>query len=125
MSAIKQYIDLYNQHRDAIHARSPQLLNDLRSKALAALDGKQLPRKGEEGFEKTSIDEMFAPDFGVNINRMNIPVNVAASFRCDVPNMSTWMSFIVNDKFYASSTARNNMPEGVIVDSPLLHHFED
>lgn len=117
MSAIKQYIDLYTQNKDAICSRSSQLLNKLRDKALASLDGRQLPRKGEEGFEKTSIDQMFAPDYGVNINRMNIPVNVAASFRCDVPNMSTWMSFIVNDEFHASSTARNNMPQGVIVDS--------
>lgn len=117
MSAINQYIDLYNQNRELIHSRSSQLLNDLRVEALAAIADKRLPRKGEEGFEKTSIDEMFAPDFGVNINRMNIPVNIAASFRCDVPNMSTWMSFIVNDKFHASPSSRHNMPEGVIVAS--------
>lgn len=117
MGSINQYINLYRENLQAINSHSAEVLNRMREAAYRSIGQKQLPRKGVEGFEKTSIEEMFAPDFGVNVNRMNIPVNVAASFRCDVPNMSTWMSFIVNDKYQASSTARNNMPSGVIVDS--------
>ena len=117
MGAINQYIDLFVNNRQVIEAHSPHMLNALRQEALNALDGHRLPQRGEEGYEKTSIEDMFAPDFGLNINRMNIPVNVAASFRCDIPNVSTWLSFIVNDMFYAPDNSRKNMPEGVIVDS--------
>lgn len=117
MGSINQYVNLYRENLQAINSHSADVLNRMRDIAYRSIGEKQLPCKGIEGFEKTSIEDMFAPDFGVNINRMNIPVNVAASFRCDVPNMSTWMSFIVNDKYQASSTARNNMPAGVIVDS--------
>lgn len=117
MSAIKQYIDLYNSHRQEIESCSAASLNALRPVAFDALKGKSLPRKGEEGYEKTSVEDMFAPDYGININRKNIPVNVAASFRCDVPNMSTWMSLILNDRYQATAGVRNGMPDGVIVDS--------
>lgn len=117
MGSLNQYIKLYNENRDAINSHSAPVLNAMRQTALEALADKHLPLKGEEGFEKISIDEMYAPDYGVNINRMNIPVNVAASFRCDIPNMSTWMSFILNDQFHAPEKSRLNMPEGVIVDS--------
>ncbi len=117
MGSINQYLDLYKENRDAINAHSAGVLNSFREAAYNAIGYKQLPKRGDESYEKTSVDEMFAHDYGVNINRMDIPVNVATSFKCDVPNMSTWMSFIVNDMFHASSTSRNKMPEGVIVDS--------
>lgn len=117
MSAIDQYIRLYNDNREAIDAHSAPLLNARRAEALAALDGKVLPRRGDEGYEKTSVEDMLSPDFGVNVNRVAIPVDVAATFRCDVPNMSTLLAFVVNDTFIPSSTLSRRLPEGVIVDS--------
>ena len=117
MSSLKQYIDLYRDNREAIDSNSATVINALRPDALAALEGKTLPTQGTEGYEKTSIDKMMAPDFGININRVNIPVDVAASFRCDVPNMSTLMSFIVNDSYIPAASLHKKLPEGVIVDS--------
>lgn len=117
MSSLKQYIDLYHANREAIDAHSASVLNALRPAALSALEGKSLPKRGEEGYEKTSIDDMMAPDYGVNVNRVNIPVDVAASFHCDVPNMSTLMSFVVNDTYIPAATLHRKLPDGVIVDS--------
>ena len=117
MSALSQYIELFDTHRALIDGNSAKVLNDCRQMARESLDGKSLPRKGNEGYEKTSIEDMFAPDFGVNINRVNIPVDVSLSFKCDVPNMSTIMAFVVNDSFVPSSTLHNKMPQGVIIDS--------
>ena len=117
MSSLKQYIDLYHDNREAIDAHSAPVLNALRPMALEALAGKSLPARGVEGYEKTSIEDMMAPEFGININRVNIPVDVAASFHCDVPNMSTLMSFVVNDSYIPSVSLHKKLPEGVIVDS--------
>ncbi len=117
MGSITQYINLYKDNSQAIDAHSASVLNALRPEAIASIEGKELPKKGDEGYEKTSIDEMFAHDFGVNINRINIPVDVAASFRCDVPNMSTLMAFVVNDTFVPSASLASKLPEGVIVAS--------
>ena len=116
MSALSQYIELFDLHCDTIEKGSATLLNQHRRDARNKLEGKQLPKKGIEGYEKTSIEDMFAPDFGVNINRVNIPVDVSLSFKCDVPNMSTIMAFVVNDSFMPS-TLHNKMPQGVIIDS--------
>ena len=118
MSAIDQYISLYRDNREAVESHSAAALNTLRPAALAALESAgRLPDKGDEGFEKTSVEKMFAPDFGVNINRVNIPVDVAAAFRCDVPNLSTLMGIIVNDRFVATATLKKNLPEGLSVCS--------
>ncbi|MBO5271793.1 MAG: Fe-S cluster assembly protein SufD [Muribaculaceae bacterium] len=117
MSALSQYIELFDSHRATIEAKSAEVMNLCRQDARNRLEGKRLPQKGTEGYEKTSIEDMFAPDFGVNINRVNIPVDVSLSFKCDVPNMSTIMAFVVNDSFVPSSTLHNKMPQGVIIDS--------
>ena len=114
MNALEQYITLYHEAREAIDAHSCELLNRLRPEALKALEGARLPRKGDEGFEKTSVEEMFAPDYGINIQRVNIPVDVAASFRCDVPNLSTWLGVTVNDAFHPTATLEGKLPEGVL-----------
>jgi len=118
MSSLKQYVDLFRQERRAVEANAPETLNVGRDRAMAILEkAGRLPDKSDEGYEKTSIEDMFAPDFGVNVNRVNFPVNVAESFRCDVPNITTLLAVVVNDRFVVSSTLPGNLPEGVTVCS--------
>lgn len=117
MSSITQYLNLYRDNRADVHSHSVELLNESRDDAYAFLQDKSLPDKGEEGFEKTSIEDMFSPDFGVNICRLNIPVDVAASFKCDVPNISTLLGVVVNDMFVPTATLLKNCPEGVTMMS--------
>lgn len=116
MSALQQYINLYNQNADTICAHSPQPLNALRQRALQALSGASLPRKGQEDYEATDLEAVFAPDYGLNINRVDFSGNPAETFRCDVPNMSTCMYFVYNDMFHPSSTARLSQ-SGIVVES--------
>ncbi len=117
MSSIKQYLDLFDQNKELINSGSADALNNKRTQARIALEGKQLPDKSVEGYAKTSIDEMFAPDYGVNINRIDIPVDIAASFRCDIPNVSTLLGIVVNDCFRPTTTLLNNLPKGATVMS--------
>lgn len=117
MGAINQYIDLFDQNLDTVNAGSAPALNRLRSEARKAIGGMELPGKSTEGYEKTSIDEMFAPDFGVNIARIPIPVDIAASFRCDIPNVSTLLGVVVNDTFHPTAPLQKNLPHGVTVMS--------
>ena len=64
MGSIKQYTDIFRQNREAIDRNSAEVLNSRRQAALKALDDRELPDRRDEGFEKTSIDEMFAPTSG-------------------------------------------------------------
>jgi Fe-S cluster assembly protein SufD len=117
MSSITQYIDLYNEHAATVNANSAPAINALRTVALAALAGATLPTTRSEGYEKTSIEDMLAPDLGVNITRVHIPVNVAATFKCEVPRLSTVMGFVLNDSFYPAEGNATRLPEGVIFGS--------
>lgn len=117
MSSLKQYIDLFKENRATIDSHSIEAMNALRDKALEALEGKRLPVKGDENYEITDLEATFSPDYGVNINRFDFGADTANAFRCDVPNMSTWLYFAFNDTYYSSRTASIGMPEGVLVGS--------
>lgn len=117
MSSINQYIQLYRDHAATIDAHSAPVLNALRPAALEMLQGQSLPTRRTEGYEKTSIDEMMAPDMGVNITRLALPVNVADTFRCEVPRVSTVMGFVLNDTFTPAEGNAARLPEGVIFGS--------
>ena len=53
----------------------------------------------------------------MNLKRLDIPVNPYNAFRCDVPNLSTSLYFVVNDAFYAKNSPKAQLPEGVIIGS--------
>ncbi len=113
--ALRQYVELYRAHRELIDSHSAPAVNALRPEACAALEGRELPAKGTEDYEHTDLEGMLAPDYGVNVARVPIDVNPAASFRCDVPHMSTSLFFLINDTFAESKGARHGLPEGVEV----------
>lgn len=116
-NSLTQYIELYEQNRELICDNSAPVLNAPRKEALDIVKSSRLPDRHTEGFEKTSIEEMFAPDYGVNVSRVNIPVDVAASFRCDVPSLSTLLGFVINDSFLPTSKLESKLPEGVLFGS--------
>ena len=117
MSAINQYIELFNAQREAIDSHSAGALNRARNGALEALKGRQMPVKGDEDYEVTDLETVFAPDYGVNINRIEMGANPADAFHCDVPNLSTCLYFLFNDSFKAGKNATNALPKGVVVKS--------
>ena len=117
MSALKQYTDQFSQYGERSNAASSAALNALRPAALAALEGKELPRKGGEDYETTDLDAMYAPDYGLNIDRIDVSADIDEPFRCDVPNLSTSLYYIFNDSYHGSGFTSGQLPDGVIVDS--------
>ena len=71
------------------------------------------PSTRSEDYKYTDVAQAFAPDYGLNINRVAIPVNPYDVFRCDVPNLSTSLYFVVNDTFYDKDLPKAHLPEGV------------
>lgn len=117
MNALDQYIDLYNNYREVINSGSADCLNAHREQALSELLSRSLPRKGSENYNHTDLAEIIAPDYGLNPARIPISVNPAASFKCDVPNMSTAMFFLINDAWACTDNSFNKIPEGVVISS--------
>ena len=118
MEELKQYLDLYRNHRDLICGGSAAPLNALRERALEVLERKGLPKKGSEDFENIDFAKIISPDFGLNLDRLNIDVNPAVTFRCDVPVLSSEPFLNVNDTFAVAETGRClDLPDGVEVGS--------
>ena len=125
MGSEQQYIDLYQQARNMIHGHSSQVMNVVRDAAFEEFRRQGFPTKKVERYKYTDVASLFAPDYGLNINRLAMPVNPYDVFRCDVPNLSTLLYFVVNDMFYKGEkngdrnehNENNRLEPGVIVGS--------
>ena len=152
MNSEQQYIDLYTQARQTIFDHAPEAMNAVRDQAFEdfrkqGFPSKKAPIKREksdagigssereeaqqiakvERYKYTDMQKLFAPDYGVNLSRLQIPVDPYEAFRCDVPNLSTSLYFVVNDAFYRGEKGEvrgerlphstPKLPDGVIVDS--------
>lgn len=118
MNSHQQYIDLYRDHRDMVCDGSIAVMNQARDTAAALLAEQGLPTTRVERYKYTNAAEDFAPDFGINLLRRQPSVDAYATFKCNVPNLSTSLFFVVNDIVCsAPQSSRALLPEGVIVDS--------
>ena len=122
MSSEQQYIDLYKECREMIHGHSSDVMNAQRDEAFERFVSTGFPSKKVERYKYTDIQKLFAPDYGLNLNRLEIPVDPYQAFRCDVPNLSTSLYFVVNDRPLLTSpngegkfAMKSKLPEGVIV----------
>ncbi|MCC8154059.1 MAG: Fe-S cluster assembly protein SufD [Tannerellaceae bacterium] len=113
MKAENQYINLFTQYEQLINQHAAEPLNAKRKEAFADFQRAGFPAKHEEDYQYTDVAGAFAPDYGVNLNKITIPVNPYDVFRCDVPNLSTALYFVVNDSFYDKITPAVEFPEGV------------
>lgn len=115
MSVEQQYIDLFLQCEDMICRHTAPVLNNMRTAGFNHFRELGFPNRKIEKYKYTDISKFFANDYGLNLNRLDIPVNPYEVFKCDVPNMSTALFFVVNDMFYNKELPKSNLPEGVIM----------
>ena len=117
MGAGLQYIELYEQCRQMICGHSSDVMNAVRDEAFGRFKAGGFPTKKVERYKYTDIAKLFEPDYGLNLNRLQIPVDPYRTFSCDVPNLSTSLYFVVNDQFYAQALPSAHLPEGVVIGS--------
>ena len=113
----KQYIELYEQAREVIFSHATDAMNAVREQAFEDFRKLGFPSRKVERYKYTDIQKLFEPDYGVNLSRIQIPVDPYEAFRCDVPNLSTSLYFVVNDMFYRDDKPKGHLPEGVIIGS--------
>ena len=127
-----------------ICSHAPEAMNAVRDQAFEDFRRQGFPSRRVERYKYTDLQKLFAPDYGVNLSRLEIPVDPYQAFRCDVPNLSTSLYFVVNDSFYRGEGqevrgerlphSTPKLPDGVIVDSmanvfsnpsPLTSHLSE
>lgn len=114
----QQYIDLYKQHHESIKKHSAAVMNELRDAAFALFEELHFPTMELENYKYTDLTSALSVDYGLNINRIPVPVNPYEVFTCDVPGIHSYLYFVVNDAFYPVNDIRNKtLPEGVIIGS--------
>ena len=116
MQALQQYIDLYREHHEVIDRHSTAVIKALRPAALQEIERNGLPTTRHEDYHHTDLEAIFAPDYGLNITRIELPSQPHEAFRCDVPNLSTQLYFLVGDNFYRNDRNRE-LPDGVLAGS--------
>ena len=117
MNSEIQFIDLYQQAREMIFSHAPEAMNAVRDEAFEHFVSAGFPSRKVERYKYTDIQKLFEPDYGVNLNRLEIPVDPYKAFRCDVPNLSTSLYFVVNDMFYHDDKPKGHLPDGVTIGS--------
>ena len=76
------------------------------------------PTSRLENYKYTDLRDALAVDYGLNFSRIRFAVDPYNVFKCDVPGISSYLYFVVNDAFYPVNIERNNsLPEGVIIGS--------
>ena len=81
MRSEQQYIDLYSQSAGVIKEHSAEVMNALRDEAFRNFARLGFPTKKVERYKYTDIPSLFAPDYGLNLRRFEIPVNPYKAFR--------------------------------------------
>lgn len=117
MKAEQQYIDLFTQYEALICKHSAEVLNAPRARAFVDFEQLGFPTRKNEKYKYTDASKYFAPDYGLNLSRLEFPVNPYEVFKCDVPNMSTSLYFVVNDSFYQKAQPTATLPDGVLFGS--------
>lgn len=100
-----------------LFSHSADVMNAVRDAAYNDFKQLGIPTKKLERYKYTDLTKFFEPNYGLNLNRLDIPVNPYDAFRCDVPNLSTSLYFVVNDAFYKKNDPKAALPEGVVVGS--------
>ncbi len=114
---MQQYIEFYNDQKQAINTISSKALNAYRDKAFDAFQRKGFPVFNTEEYQHTDIPSLLAPNYGFNLAYLKPDVDPYKVFKCNVPNLSTNVHFIINDRFYKDDRAINRLPENVFSGS--------
>ncbi len=96
----QQYIDLFEQYRSELDRYSSEAMNSYRDAAFETFKNIGFPTSQNEDYKHSNIARAFDADLGLNLRNIPIPVNPYDAFKCDVPNLSTNLYFLINDRYY-------------------------
>ena len=98
MNSEKQYIDLYGDARQVIFDHSTDVLNAVRDRAFDDFKAQGFPNRKVERYKYTDMQKLFEPDYGLNLKRVEFPLNPYDAFKCDVPSKEWKLREDLEDK---------------------------
>ncbi len=113
----QQYINLYQEGKAMIEKHSAAVMNAKREAAFEEFCRLGFPSTKQEDFLYSDIAQWFAPDYGMNLNAIEIPVSPYEICHCGVSGINSHLFFVVNDQFYVKTGHAPSLPEGVLAGS--------
>ena len=87
----QQYIDLFSQLRTDLDARSVKGMNKHRDAAFETFKQIGFPTSKLEDYKHSNIARAFDASLELNLRNAPAEVNPYDAFKCDVPNLSTYL----------------------------------
>jgi Fe-S cluster assembly protein SufD len=112
-----KYTAHYNDVKDELQQGSPELMNTPRKQALRDFVAQGIPTRKVENYKYTNLQPAFMPDYEFNHYPQAVEANFQPVFRCDVVQLDTTLRFVANGWFHQKSNKKNELPQGVILDS--------
>ena len=100
LAAVNQYVELYRASHDMLCKHSVPAMNALRDKACEALLAQGLPTRRTEAYKYTDIPALLAPDYGLNLRRLDMKTDPHRVYRCEVPGLKSRLHYVVNDELF-------------------------
>ncbi len=107
-----QYIDLYRNVREV----QSSVFEAYRKASFERFKRLGFPDDKSEQYKYTNLTEALSVDYGLdNHNQKEL---IYEAFTCAIPGIRSHLYFVVNDTFYASDEAKNQVfPQGVVIGS--------
>ncbi|MDD4143836.1 MAG: Fe-S cluster assembly protein SufD [Prolixibacteraceae bacterium] len=119
-----RYTGHYNEVKDLLMQNSADIINAGRKKALQDFVLQGIPTRVNENYKYTNLQPHFYPDFKFIHLREPAEVDLNAVFRCDVPQLDTYLAFIFNGWYYEKNHQTINLPDNVILSGLEEISFE-
>lgn len=93
----------------------PALIAAVNARALAAMPSLiNRWKRGDQCPAACSPDTVFAPDYGINLDRLQMNADLVQAFRCGVPKLNCYLATVANDIVHIPESA---IPEGLVLCS--------
>ena len=111
------FTNLFMEHQSEIFASSPDFINNIRMEALESFKKLKLPKKNDENYKYTSLEESFNKDFIHSFHPKGIEFEMEDIFKCDVPELDTEVILVLNGFFFSPYKALTKLPDGIVYGS--------
>ncbi len=110
-----QFIPFYETYKTLIAKHSCEAMNSCRAAAFGDFERLGFAAENDDYYRWLDLEAMFATDYGLNVNRLLPQFDPYKNFHCDVPGITSWLFYVVNDVFVGTTAA--DLPEGVVICS--------
>lgn len=112
-----KYLAHFREVESTLVGSSPELLNLQRKKALEDFVRQGIPTRKNEDYKYTNLIPAFSLNYAFHFSRSYSNFNPRDIFKCDIPDLDTFLILLLNGWYHSKDTNGFSFPEGVITGS--------